>query len=53
MVGDDDRLVITGTVEAFGEKISARTAIQPITVKVDRVGEPDAQRIIPEIRAIG
>jgi len=29
-----DRLEITGTVEAFVEKISSRTAIQPITVKV-------------------
>jgi PIN domain nuclease of toxin-antitoxin system len=29
-----DRLEISGTVEAFVEKISSRTAIQPITVKV-------------------
>ncbi len=29
-----DRLEITGTVEAFVEKSSSRTAIQPITVKV-------------------
>ena len=29
-----DRLEITGTVEAFVEKISSRTAIQPITVKI-------------------
>lgn len=29
-----DRLEITGTVEAFVEKISSRTAVQPITVKV-------------------
>ena len=29
-----DRLEITGTVEAFVEKISSRTAIRPITVKV-------------------
>jgi PIN domain nuclease of toxin-antitoxin system len=29
-----DRLEITGTVEAFVEKISSRTAIQPITVQV-------------------
>jgi len=29
-----DRLEITGTVEAFVEKISSRTAIRPVTVKV-------------------
>ncbi len=29
-----DRLEITGTVEAFVEKISSRTAIRPITVQV-------------------
>ncbi len=29
-----NRLEITGTVEAFVEKISSRTAVQPITVKV-------------------
>jgi PIN domain nuclease of toxin-antitoxin system len=29
-----DRLEITGTVEAFVEKISSRTAVQPITVKI-------------------
>jgi PIN domain nuclease of toxin-antitoxin system len=29
-----DRLEFTGTVEAFVEKISSRTAIRPITVKV-------------------
>jgi PIN domain nuclease of toxin-antitoxin system len=29
-----DRLEITGTVEAFVEKISSRTAVRPITVKV-------------------
>jgi PIN domain nuclease of toxin-antitoxin system len=28
------RLEITGTVEAFVEKISSRTAIRPVTVKV-------------------
>ncbi len=29
-----DRLEITGTVEAFVEKISSRTAIRPVTVQV-------------------
>lgn len=29
-----DRLEITGTVEAFVEKISSRTAVQPITAKI-------------------
>lgn len=29
-----DRLEITGTVETFVERISSRTAIQPITVKI-------------------
>ena len=29
-----DRLEITGTAEAFVEKISSRTAIRPLTVKV-------------------
>lgn len=29
-----DRLEITGTLEPFVEKISSRTAIQPVTVKV-------------------
>jgi len=29
-----DRLEITGTVEAFIEKISSRTAVQPITAKI-------------------
>lgn len=28
------RLTLTGTVDAFVEKISSRTAIRPITVKV-------------------
>ena len=34
LAGPHDRLEITGTVEAFVEKISSRTAIEPITVKV-------------------
>ncbi|HXH65731.1 MAG TPA: type II toxin-antitoxin system VapC family toxin [Candidatus Limnocylindrales bacterium] len=33
-LASEDRLALTGTVEAFVERIVSRTSIQPITVKV-------------------